>query len=55
MHKKGWANTDLPPHMKKMGEEQERLNQEQKSIDAAEKDLKFMTAEEYMNQEPEDD
>ena len=33
---------------------QERLNQEKKDKDAAEKDLKFMTAEEYMKQDSED-
>ena len=48
MHKTGWANIELPPHLKKAREEQERLNQEKKDVDAAEKDLKFTTAEEYM-------
>ena len=43
MHKTGWANIELPLHLKKAREEQERLNQEKKDEDAAEKDLKFMT------------
>lgn len=51
MHKTGWKNIDLPPHLKKAREEQERLNQEKRDKDAAEKDLKFTTAEEYMNQQ----
>ena len=55
MHKTGWANIELPPHLKKAREEQERLNQEKKDEDAAEKDLKFTTAEEYMNQQAKDD
>ena len=54
MHKTGWANIELPPHSKKAREEQERSNQEKKDGDAAEKDLKFMTAEEYMKQDFED-
>ena len=54
MHEAGWANIELPPHQKKAREEQERLNQEKKDEDAAEKDLKFTTAEEYMNQQAED-
>ena len=53
MHKTGWSNTELPPHLKKAREEQERLNQEKKDENAAEKDLKFTTAEEYMNSESE--
>ena len=48
MHKPGWTNIDLPPHLKKAIEEQERLDQEKKEKYTAEKDLKFMTAEEYM-------
>ena len=55
MHKTGWANIELPPHLKKAREEQERLNQEKKDKDTAEKDLKFTTAEEYMNQQAKDD
>ena len=55
MHKTGWANIELPPHLKKAREEQERLNQNKKDEDAAEKDLKFTTAEEYMNQQAEED
>jgi len=55
MHKTGWKSIDLPPHLKKAREEQERLNQENKDEDSAEKDLKFTTAEEYMNQESADD
>ena len=54
MNKTGWANIELPPHLKKAREEQERLNQEKKDDDAAEKDLKFTTAEEYMRQESDD-
>ncbi len=34
MHKTGWKNIDLPPHLKKAREEQERLNQEKKDEDA---------------------
>ena len=49
MHKTGWKNIDLPPHIKKAREEQERSNQEKRDKNAAEKDLKFTTAEEYMN------
>ena len=52
MHKTGWENIELPPHTKKAREEQERFNQENK--DTAEKDLKFMTAEEYMKKDLED-
>ena len=55
MHKTGWANIELPPHLKKAREEQERLNQNKKDEDTAEKDLKFTTAEEYMNQQAEED
>ena len=55
MHQTGWANIELPPHLKTAREEQERLTQEKKGEDAAEKDLKFTTAEEYMNQESVDD
>ena len=55
MHKTGWANIELLPHLKKAREEQERLNQEKKDKDTAEKDLKFTTAEEYMNQQAKDD
>ena len=55
MHKTGWAKMELPPHLKKARVEQERLNQEKKDVDAAEKDLKFTTAEEYMNQQAEED
>ena len=54
MHKAGWANIELPFHLKKARVEQERFNQEKKDKDAAEKDLKFMTAEEYMEQDLED-
>ena len=55
MNKTGWANIELPPHLKKAREEQERVNQEKKDKDAAEKDLKFTTAEEYMDQQAEED
>ena len=53
MHKTGWANIDLPPHLKKAREEQEKEIPKKKEEDAAEKDLKFTTAEEYMNSESE--
>ena len=53
MHKTGWANIDLPPHLKKAREEQEKEISKKKEEDAAEKDLKFTTAEEYMNSESE--
>ena len=33
MHKTGWANIELPPHLTKAREEQERLNQENKDLD----------------------
>ena len=36
MHKTGWSNIELPPHLKKAREEKERLNQEKKDEDAAE-------------------
>ena len=55
MHQTGWANIELPPHLKKAREEQERSNQEKRDEDAAKKDLKFTTAAEYMNQQAEDD
>jgi hypothetical protein len=51
MHKTGWANIELPPHLKKAREEQEKEISKKKEEDAAEKDLKFTTAEEYMNQQ----
>ena len=35
MHKTGWANIELPAHLKKAREERERLNQEKKDIYAA--------------------
>ena len=35
MHKTGWKNIDLPPHLKKAREEQERLNQEKKDKSTA--------------------
>ena len=54
MHKTGWANIELPPHSKKARVEQERLNQEKKDKYTTEKDLKFMTAEEYMKQDLKD-
>ena len=53
MHKTGWANIDLPPHLKKAREEQEKEISKKKEEDAAEKDLKFTIAEEYMNSESE--
>ena len=54
MHKTGWANIEFPPHLTNAREEQQRLNQEKRGKDAAEKDLKFMTAEEYMKHDLED-
>ena len=54
MHKTGWANIELPPHLKKAREQQERLNQEKRDKETAEKDLKFTTAEEYMKLDSED-
>ena len=54
MHKTGWANIELPPHLKKSREEQEKEISKKKEEDASEKDLKFTTAEEYMRQESED-
>ena len=36
MHKIGWKDVDLPPHLNKAREEQERLNQEKKDKDIAE-------------------
>ena len=54
MHKTGWANIKLPPHSKKERVEQEQFNQEKKDKYTTEKDLKFMTAEEYIKQDLED-
>ena len=54
MRKTGWANIELPPHLKKAREEQEKEISKKKEEDAAEKDLKFTTAEEYMNQQTDD-
>ena len=51
MHKTWWKCIDLPPRLKKAIEEQERLNKEKNNEDAAEKNSKFMTAEEYMKQD----
>ena len=53
MHKTGWTNMELPPHLKKAREEQEKEVSKKKEEDASEKDLKFTTAEEYMNSESE--
>ena len=47
-------NIDLPPHLKKAREEQEKEVSKKKEEDASEKDLKFTTAEEYMNQQTDD-
>ena len=55
MHKTGWSNIELPPHLKKAREEREKEVSKEKDEDAAEKDLKFTTAEDYMNQQAEDD
>ena len=54
IYKTGWMYIELPPHLKKAREEQERLNQEKRDVDAAEKDLEFTTAEEYINQQTDD-
>ena len=35
MNKTGWKNIELPTHLKKAREEQERLNQEKKHKDIA--------------------
>ena len=51
MHKTGRARIELSPHLKKAPEEQEPFNQEKKDKYTAEKDLKFMTAQEYMKQD----
>ena len=51
MHKTGWASIELSPHLKKAPEAQERGKQEKKDEYTVEKDLKFMTAEEYMKQD----
>ena len=48
MHKTGWANIELPPHLKKAREQQEREILKKKEAEATDKDLKFTTAEEYM-------
>ena len=53
MHKTGWTNIELPPHLKKARVEQEKEISKKKEEGAAEKDLKFTTAEEYMNSETE--
>jgi len=53
MRKTGWANIELPPHLKKAREEQEKVISKKKEEEDAEKDLKFTTAEEYMNSESE--
>ena len=42
MHKTGWANIEVTPHLKEAREEQERLNQEKKDKDTAEKYLKLL-------------
>tara|TARA_B100001057_G_scaffold125842_1_gene124654 strand:- start:3843 stop:3995 length:153 start_codon:yes stop_codon:yes gene_type:complete len=44
MHKTGWKNINLPPHLKKAREEQDRLNQEKRDNDETERDLKLTTA-----------
>ena len=46
MHKTGWANIELPPHLKKVREEQEREILKKKEKESSDKDLKFTTAEE---------
>ena len=55
MHKTGWSNIEPPPHLKKAREEREKEVSKKRDEDAAEKDLKFTTAEEYINQQAEDD
>ena len=48
MHKTGWANIELPPHLKNAREQQEREILKKKEEVSTDKDLKFTTAEEYM-------
>ena len=54
MHKTGWTNIELPPHLKNAREQQEREILKKKEEESSDKDLKFTTAEEYMRQESED-
>ncbi|MEC8357993.1 MAG: hypothetical protein VXZ91_11355 [Pseudomonadota bacterium] len=48
MHKTGCANRELPPHLKKAREQQEREACKKRDEESTDKDLKFTTAEEYM-------
>ena len=48
MHKTGWKNIELPPHLKNAREQQEREIFKKKEAESTDKDLKFTTAEEYM-------
>ena len=50
MHRTGSKNIDSPPHLKKARKEQEREIAKKKEEESTDKDLKFTTAEEYMNQ-----
>ena len=51
MHKTGWTNIELPPHLKNARGQQEREILKKKKEESSDKDLKFTTAEEDMNQE----
>ena len=51
MHKTGWTNIELPPHLKNARGQQEREILKKKKEEFSDKDLKFTTAEEDMNQE----
>ena len=48
MHKTGWKNIKLPPHLKNVREQQEQQIAKKKEKEPSDKDLKFTTAEEYM-------
>ena len=48
MHKTGWKNIELPPHLKNAREQQEREILKKKEEESSDKDLKFTTAGEYM-------
>ena len=45
MHKTGWTNIELPPHLKNAREQQEREILKKKEAEFTDKDLKFTTAE----------
>ena len=55
MHKTGWTNIELPPHLKNARKQQEREILKKKEEESTDKDLKFTTAREYMRQESKDD